>query len=115
MTRMQERRSTKRYPLELYGYAIVNGCNIGLRTRDISQGGGLVRLATHVCLRTGTKLLIRFDIGVMGRAIICRTGFAEAGGLYSIRFDRFDSYSDLILIAHLIRYEQHLPAGKSIQ
>lgn len=109
---IKEQRIAKRFPLELRGYAIINGSNIEMRTRNVSQGGGLVKFATHITLKKGMKLLVRFDIGFMARAIICRCGNDT---LYSIMFDRFDAYSDLVLIAYLVRYEQHLPTGVTIQ
>lgn len=111
----QERRRAKRFPLKLRGYAIINGINVDLQTRDVSQGGSLVKFATHVPLRQGTKLLIRLEIGLLGRAIICRASAGDNSTLYSIRFDRFDSYSDLILISYLIKYERHLPERPTIQ
>ncbi len=108
MMNMQERRSGKRFPLEFNGYAIINGSNVDLKTRDVSQGGALVKFVTHTPLKKGTKVLVRFDIGFMGRAIICRFNTRDNCTLYSIKFDRFDSYSDLMLIAYLIKYERHL-------
>ena len=110
---IQERRNTKRFLLELQGYAIINGSNIDLKTHDVSQGGALVKLVTHTLLKNGTKILVRFNIGFMGRAIVCRLNTRDA--LYSLKFDRFDSYSDLILIAYLIKYENHLPGSAAIQ
>lgn len=109
---IQERRIAKRFPLELRGYAIINGSNVDMRTRNVSQGGGLVKFASHITFKQGMKLLVRFDIGFMARAIICR---CDNDALYSIMFDRFDACSDLVLIAYLIRYERHLPTGVTIQ
>jgi hypothetical protein len=108
---VQERRSAKRFPLELQGYAIINGSSVDLKTHDVSPEGALVKLGTHFLLKNGTKLLVRLKIGFMGRAIIFRVNTCDNRTLYSLKFDRFDSYSDLILIAYLIKYEHHLPAG----
>jgi hypothetical protein len=110
---IQERRNAKRFPLELQGHAIINGSNVDLKTHDVSQGGVLVKFVTHTLLKNGTKILIRLNIGFMGRGIICHT--RDNCDLYSLKFDRFDSYSDLILIAYLIKYERHLPVGQIIQ
>jgi hypothetical protein len=112
---IQERRSTKRFPLELQGYAIINGSNVDLKTCDVSQGGALVQLFTHTHLKNGTKLLVRLEIGFMGRAIICRFNTRDNCALYSLKFDRFDSYSDLILIAYLIKHERRQSGRSSIQ
>ena len=112
---IQERRNAKRLPLELQGRAIIDGSSVDLKTHDVSQGGALVKFVTHTCLKNGTKLLIRLDIGFMGRAIICRIITRDNRTLYSLKFDRFDSYSDLLLIAYLIKYEQHLPGAAIIQ
>jgi hypothetical protein len=106
-----EQRSGKRFPLELRGYAIINGSNIDLKTRDVSQGGALVKLVTHASLKKGTKLLVRLNIGFVGRAIIGRINTRDNCTLYSLKFDRFDFNSDLMLIAYLIKYEQHRPEG----
>ena len=112
---LHERRSAKRFPLELQGYAIINGCNIDLKTRDVSPGGSMVKFATHTALRKGMKLLVLLDIGFMGRAVVCRACTCDNCTLYSIRFDRFDAYSDLILIAYLIKHERNLLKGPTIQ
>ena len=112
---LHERRVAKRFLLELTGYAIVNGSNVDMRTRDISEGGAQVEFVTHVPLKKGTKLLVRLGIGFMGRAVICRCGTHDNRVLYSLRFDRFDSYSDLILIAYLVKYERHQPLKTRIQ
>ncbi len=82
-----------------------------MKTRDISQGGALVEFVSHTLLKNGTKLLVRLGIGVMGRAIVCRQQNCDNCALYSLRFDRFDAYSDLILISYLIKYERHQPVG----
>jgi len=111
----QERRIAKRFLLELSGYAIINGSNVDLKTRDISQGGALVEFVTHVSFRKGMKVLVRLGIGFMGRAVICRRDASNNSVLYSIQFDRFDAHSDLMLIAYLIKYERHQPGGKVIQ
>ena len=112
---IHERRIGTRFPLELKGYAIINGSNVDLKTHDVSQGGALVKLVTHTLLKNGTRLLIRLNIGFMGRAIISRNNTHGNCTLYSLKFDRFDFYSDLILIAYLIKYEHHQPEGAIIQ
>jgi len=104
---IQERRISKRFPLELQGYAIINGSNVDLKTYDVSQGGALVKFVTHSILKSGTKILVRLNFGFLGRGIICRIITLDNRTLYSLRFDRFDSYSDLMLIACLIKYERH--------
>ena len=104
----RERRGAQRVPLELQGYAIINGSVVGLRTRDISQSGGLLRLATDTPLHSGTRLLVRLDMRLRGMAAICRVSGQGRCALYGVRFDRFDAHSDLILLAYLVRYEQNL-------
>jgi hypothetical protein len=47
----------------------------------------------------------------VGRAIIGRINTRDNCTLYSLKFDRFDFNSDLMLIAYLIKYEQHRPEG----
>lgn len=110
-----ERRGSKRIPLELHGYAVINGVSADLKTRDISQGGALVKLATSTALRRRMKLLVRLNIGFMGRGTVCWVKTCAHCILYGIRFERFDHHSDLLLIAYLIRHERQLSGKTSIQ
>lgn len=112
---IQERRSAKRFPLQLQGCAIINGSNVDLETLNVSQGGALVQLFTHTHLKNGTKLRVRLNIGFMGRGIVCRFNTRDNSDLYSLKFDRFDAHSDLVLIAYLIKYERRHSGGASIQ
>jgi len=101
-----ERRSSTRFPFDLTGYAIINGNNARLNTRDISLGGALVEFIYLLnFLKVGTKMQVRLNIGVTGRAIVCRVNIRDNCTLYSLKYDRFDSYSDLILSAYFVKYE----------
>lgn len=112
---VQERRDAQRFPMALSGCAVINGNCVDIKTQDVSQGGALVKFVTHTFLKTGTKLLVRLNFGFLGRAIICRIASRDNRALYGLKFDRFDSYSDLLLIAYLIKHEQHPPGGTIIR
>lgn len=102
---IHERRIGNRFPLKLQGNAIIRGHHFDLTTHDVSQGGALVKFFTSSSLQKGTKINIRLNIGFIGRALICRINTHDNCDLYSVKFDRFDSFSDLLLIAYLNKYE----------
>lgn len=106
MIASHERRGAKRFPLELCGYAIINGDAVQLRTHDISQGGSLLQIDMDVPLEIGSNLLVRLDVPMKGKAVICRVIANGQYILYGVRFDRFDFHSDLILLAYLVRHGQ---------
>ncbi len=105
---IQERRAAPRFPLDSTGCAIINGSNVDLKTHDVSQGGALVEFVALTSLKKGTKLRVRLNIGFIGRAIICRVNTSNNCTLYSLKFDRFDFYSDLVLSAYFVKYDRHL-------
>jgi hypothetical protein len=113
MMNLHERRRNKRAALALRGHAIVHGVSFDLETLDVSQCGALVKLAGHNVLKKRTKLLVRFDIGFMGRGVICWLQTLPHGTLYGLKFERFDHHSDLLLVAYLVKHERQ--GGASIQ
>lgn len=111
---MQERRNANRFPLNATGCAIINGSNVDLLTHDVSQGGALVEFAGIHFLKNGTKLRVQLNIGFTGRAIVCRVNTSNNRTLYSLKFDRFDFYSDLVLSAYFVKYEHHRSGAVTI-
>jgi hypothetical protein len=111
---IQERRSAKRFPLELKGSVFINGINIDLKTHDVSLGGTLVEFVTPSSLKGATKVRVRLNIGFSGRAIVCRVNTHDNCTLHGLKFDRFDFYSDLVLNAYLVQHQQHLPVASTI-
>lgn len=111
---MQERRNNKRFLLDSSGCAIINGSNVDLKTCDVSQGGALVEFAAPPALKKGMRLRVRLNIGFIGRAIVCRINTRDNRTLYSLKFDRFDFYSDLVLSAYFVKYEHHLAEARTI-
>ena len=102
---IQERRDAPRFPLDSTGCAIINGSNVDLTTHDVSQGGALVEFLAAPSLKKGMKLRVHLNIGFIGRAIVCRVNTRNNRTLYSLKFDRFDFYSDLALSAYFVKYE----------
>lgn len=96
--------------MDLTGCAIINGCNIDLKTHDISQGGALVEFATPPSLKTGMPLRLQLNIGFVGKAVVCRVTTRDKRTLYSLKFERFDFYSDLLLSAYFVKHE-HASSG----
>lgn len=111
---IQERRSTNRFSLESQGCAIIKGRNVDLKTHDVSQGGALVEFVTPSSLKKGTRLRIHLSVGFVGRAIVCRVNTRDNRTLYSLKFDRFDFYSDLVLNAYFVKHEHHLSEAVTI-
>jgi hypothetical protein len=105
---IQEQRSSNRFPVDSTGCAIINGNNVDLKTHDVSQGGALVEFLSITSLKKGMKLRVRLNIGFTGRAIVCRVNTRNNCILYSLKFDRFDFYSDLALSAYFVKREHHL-------
>jgi len=111
---IQERRIANRFPLASSGCAIINGNNVDLKTHDVSQGGALVEFVAPPPLKNGTRLRIRLDIGLIGKATVCRVNTRDNRTLYSLKFNRFDFYSDLVLSAYFVKHEHHLSGAITI-
>ncbi len=111
----EERRSSRRFAMDVTGCAIINGRNVALKTRDLSLGGALVEFASAASLKTGTGLRILLNIGFMARASICRVSTLDDGVLYGLRFSRFDCHSDLLLNAYFVQLESQPPAAPTVQ
>lgn len=102
----QERRSSRRIPLAFNGYAVINGVKAALRTHDISPGGALVEIA-EFAPRIGevVQLGVHLDNGFVGDAVVYRATPHNSGGLYGIKFSRFDFQSGLLLAAYISQCE----------
>ena len=103
----QERRNSRRAPLAFNGYAVIHGVRASLRTHDISPGGALVEIADFAP-RIGevVQLGVHLDNGFVGDAVVYRATPHNSGGLYGIKFSRFDFQSGLLLAAYVSHYEQ---------
>jgi len=111
---IEERRSSRRFSLDLTGCAIVNGKNVGLKTHDLSLGGALIEFPSAAPLKAGTRLRILLNIGFMARASICRINTLNDRVLYAIRFHRFDCHSDLLLDAYFVMHERQLATPPTV-
>lgn len=111
----EERRTSRRFGLDLTGCAIINGKNVALKTHDLSLQGALVEFAPTTSLEIGTALRILLNIGFIARASVCRIDTLNDGILYGLRFTRFDCHSDLLLSAYFVQLESQLPATPSVQ
>ena len=111
---IQERRNANRFSVESAGCAIINGNNIDLKTFDVSQGGTLVEFVTPTPLKKGTRLRVHLNVGFVGRAVVCRINTHNNRTSYGLKFDRFDFYSDLVLSAYFVKYEQQLSGTGTI-
>lgn len=111
---IQERRSSNRFPVNSTGCAIINGSNVDLLTHDISLGGALVEFLVSPSLKKGTRLRVHLNVGFVGRAIVSRVNTRDNRILYSLKFDRFDFYSDLVLSAYFVKHEHHLSETATI-
>jgi hypothetical protein len=85
-----------------------------MKTHDVSQGGALVEFVTPTTLEKGARLCIHLNVGFVGRAIVCRVNARDSCTLYSLKFDRFDFYSDLVLSAYFVKYEHGLSGAVTI-
>jgi hypothetical protein len=111
---IQERRSADRFSMDSTGCAIIDGSNVDLKTHDVSLGGALVEFIAPLSLKKGARLRIHLTIGFIGRATICRINSRNSRTLYSLKFDRFDFYSDLVLSAYFVKHENHLSKAATI-
>ncbi len=110
----EERRSSRRFAVDMTGCAIINGRNVGLRTHDLSLGGALVEFASAPSLEVGTRVRILLDIGFMARASVCWIKTLNDVVSYGLSFNRFDCHSDLLLNAYFVKHERQLPTPPTV-
>ena len=96
------------------GYAILDGIKTRLKTLDVSQKGALVEMAGIQPFMEAMELDIHLDMGHLdmgfkGMAAICRVKADNNSTLCGVRFNRFDAHSDLLLAAHIARFEHQQP------
>ncbi len=91
------------------GYAILDGIKTRLKTLDVSQKGALVEMAGIQPFMEAMELDIHLDMGFKGMAAICRVKTDNNSTLCGVRFNRFDAHSDLLLAAHIARFEHQQP------
>jgi hypothetical protein len=111
---IQERRSANRFSLDSQGCAIIGGSNVDLKTHDVSQGGALVEFVSPSALKKGTRLRLHLNVGFVGKAIVCRVNTRDNRTLYSLKFERFDFYSDLVLSAYFVKHVHYLSEAVTI-
>lgn len=103
---IQERRSSKRIPLAFNGYAVIGGIKIPLKTHDVSQTGALVEIGDFgLPIQEAMQLGVHLDNGFVANAVVYRV--AREGGVYGVKFNRFDFHSDLLLTASIFHYEHN--------